>query len=107
MTNNLFAWRTRTTDPDTSHEAAATLRANNGAKLTEYQEFALAAVRSHPGLTAAELERQYDVPDGRIRKRLHELFAAGKIMRGQKRKCRVTGGNAYPWIAVDSSDCAG
>jgi hypothetical protein len=95
----------RSTDPDTSHEAAQRLTASG--MLTAAQEAVLALFRAYISLTDVELVEKYEwervaqsdprTPDrmGRafppqsdsgLRTRRHELVVAGKLRKAGKKK---------------------
>lgn len=82
----------RTTDPATSHAAAASL------PLSRLQRLALDAVRRHPNHTARELSQ---LEGWDVWKRMKELFDAGKIASPGVRKCRITNRAARVWILTD------
>lgn len=83
--------RSRSSHPDTSHEAEKTV------DLPKWTRHAMGAVKTWPGSTAAELDRSYGTRGGQVRKRLNDLRLAGLARKGKKRKCRVTGRSAYEW----------
>ena len=80
----------RSEDPATSQVAALHVLETLGQR----QVFALAAVREHPGKTAAEIEAVIQCRDGRVRKRLKELVRGGLIEELAPRVCDVTGHKA-------------
>lgn len=75
--------RSRSTDPDTSHEAADAIRASGD--LGRQQREVLEAVRRWPGLTSLELGARTTLDRWATARRLPELEAAGKIRRGEAR----------------------
>lgn len=82
----------RRTDPATSHEAAEKV------DLAKGEWLALEAVRDCPGWTARELDARFAPKSDRaIGKRLCLLERSGKVYRGVRRRCRVTGNNATTW----------
>lgn len=89
----------RPTDPDTSRAAAGNYLASG--KIGPDRRAALRALHRWPGRTAAELEAELGVRDGKIRKRLawlaDELRAA---YRGPKRVCSRTQETVQTWWPV-------
>lgn len=84
----------RTSDPQTSHDAAASIVPH----LPRLQRQALEAVAMTPGRTATELARLHGVPDPRVfNRRLTELARQGLVVRGPVRRCSVTGRSAATW----------
>jgi DNA-binding MarR family transcriptional regulator len=77
----------RSDDPPTSQVAAMHVLET----INQRQAFALAAVREHPGKTAAEIEAAIQCRDGRVRKRLKELVRGGLVTELAPRVCEVTG----------------
>lgn len=87
----------RTTDPQTSHEAAH----HAEGRLGVYQWEALTACRAHPGCTASEMAKARGWDDPRvINRRLGELARAGMVRAGEPRTCAVTGRRAMTWTVV-------
>jgi DNA-directed RNA polymerase specialized sigma24 family protein len=84
----------RTGDPDTSREAAQEVI---GPAFNRRMLEALQAVQNLPGRTSNELEDILGVHAGTIRKRLNDLRLRGALVKGDKRKCAVTGRNAFTW----------
>lgn len=89
----------RTTDPETSHEAAEFIVP----KVNRLQTWAAMCVRERPGLTSAELAREYCPLDPRrIGRRLAECERFGMVRRGEARKCTVSGRNAATWYPTET-----
>lgn len=97
--------RSRTSDPESSHEAHE--RRERG--LSAQSEAVLQLIRKHctRGLTAWEIARaEYgNTRDGddwhrRIGRRAPELAKVGFIRRGPIRLCSVDGGNAVTWSEI-------
>lgn len=96
--------RARATDPDTSHQAAAAIKATGA--LGEQQRDALQMVRLFPGSTTSELARRKVELLGAegswekwrhiFGRRLGEL-ADVHIRAGKARRCGVTGRRATTW----------
>lgn len=97
--------RSRRSDPETSHKAAARIK-DIGA-LAQQQRLVLAWVREHPGLTSAELaqlmaRRQDGDPAlwtkyrPMTARRLGELVPV-HLKRGPQRRCLVTGSLSITW----------
>lgn len=90
----------RTTDADSSHEAAAAIT-QSGARGQHALE-ALAAVRLAPGETSAEIAAQpgMSLDVQQVRKRLSDLMQTtplAMIHQGAIRKCRVSGRRQLTW----------
>lgn len=84
----------RTTDPATSHDGAGSI-VNLRAKM---QRWAARCVRESPGKTVSELAQIYCPDDPRrINRRLTECDRAGTVVRGEPRRCGVTGRRAAVW----------
>lgn len=81
-------------DPETSLEAAKDLCATG--TLGRMEQLALTLVLQWPGKTAAELERQHNYEKGQLAKRISTLITTGKLVRGDKRKCDISGRSAFP-----------
>ena len=74
----------RNSDPETSLIAARDM------ELT-----ALNLVLNNPGWTSAELEKRHGFERGQIGKRLSTLVNNGRVIRGDKRRCEITGKLAF------------
>lgn len=83
----------RTSDPATSHEAAAKIVS----RLGEEQEWALGILRANPGKTSNELDDIAGTPKGDVRKRLPELERLGLAYRDGVRACGVSGNKCGVW----------
>lgn len=87
----------RTTDPQTSHDAAK----HAESRLGVYQWEALMACRAHPGYTATEMAKARGWDDPRvINRRLVELERLGKVRVTGARTCSRTGRRAMTWEAT-------
>lgn len=91
----------RSSDPATSHEAAARYR------LSKRRRQVLRLVREHPGSTAGELSAAFYATGVSIRlaaetphKRLPELETLGFVRRGAVRLCTDSGQRAATWYAT-------
>jgi len=85
----------RTTDPDTSADAARHITG----RLGDIQRWVLNIVKEWPGCTASELADAKGVGDIRqINRRLPELEALGRVRRGEARDCQITGRKAATWF---------
>ena len=80
-------------DPETSLEAAKDLY--NTGTLGRMDLCALNLVMQWPGKTAAELERQHGYEKGQLATRISTLLTTGKLVRGDKRKCDISGRSAF------------
>ena len=85
----------RNTDPESSHLAAREITASG--KREDQQHQTIAAVQRYPGLTMQELAARTNLCRFMLGRRISECETAGKVRRGQKRKCTVTGRQAEPW----------
>ncbi len=86
--------RARTTDPETSHEAAVSI----GDDLNRLHKLVFGLVRRHPGKTSSELAVLACINDPRvINRRTTELADKKRIVRGDARRCTVTGRRAATW----------
>lgn len=85
----------RSTDPGTSHEAAAH-HTKTGARARQ-QALAVAAVEQYPGLTSLELALRTSMDRYVLARRLPECEDALAVRRGQERKCSVSGRTAITW----------
>mgnify|MGYP003668684449 CR=1 FL=1 len=83
----------RNSDPETSLIAARELAATG--QLGKMELTALNLVLMSPGSTSAELEKRNGYERGQIGKRLSTLVNSGRIIRGDKRKCNITGKLAF------------
>ena len=84
----------RTTDPQTSKQAAAGIVE----KLGDLEQWAANCVAAAPGKTQRELGAIYCPSDlRRIGRRLSGLVDRGRLRRGDARKCSITGRNANTW----------
>jgi hypothetical protein len=93
----------RSTDPSTSHAAAADVLP----RLGELQAFVLQLVKATPGLTSNELAREHQINDPRtVNRRLGELEGLGLVVRGGPRPCAVSGKAAASWEPAQLSDGA-
>jgi hypothetical protein len=96
----------RLSDPDTSHEAATEYAASGQHKV--HLHYVLSAVTRYPGKTSRELAlcivkmfrvtnlQAYDA----AHKRLPDLLSAGRVKKGPRIRCSVTGKFAYTWFSV-------
>jgi len=96
MTYDLFDPRSlaRSTDPETSHRAAAEIAPT----LRGRQAWALGQVRANPGRTANELARLAGLSDPRtLNRRLCELRTQGLVKNTHARRCEVSGRQCMVW----------
>lgn len=85
----------RNTDPYTSHLAAAHVVDKGIA--AKQQRQAAAAVANFPNRTCTELHQISGLDLRMLTRRLGEAAKAGLIVRGDVRKCQVTGRLAATW----------
>ena len=78
--------RARSTDPETSHEAAEAIKASGA--LATHQGIVLKAVRAFPGLTSAELAIHCGLERHEVARRLPELEVARQVRKGEPRAFR-------------------
>jgi hypothetical protein len=99
-----FMPASRTTDPETSHEAER-LHTILGKRSVRCRQV-LTLVALHPGSTTGEMSRQmvWKFPDLPIataveapHKRVVDLEAKGLVRRGNPRKCKETGSERLTW----------
>lgn len=88
----------RSTDPETSHDAARHIVASGAQALQQNQ--ALDAVACHPGLTSNELARATGLDRYMLARRLPELCDRDLVVAKDQRKCNVSGRTAYTWWPV-------
>lgn len=87
----------RRADPESSQESAEEILR----RLGQRQRHALECVRKKPGLTQLELGREFPSSDPRaVGRRLNELEREGLLVRGEARKCSVSGKRAQTWWPV-------
>src|ERR1035437_5304920 len=91
MTTIIHPLPVRSTAPETSYEAAVGIQSD----VQRDRKLATDQVAKHPGSTAGELDDKNGTPQGVIRKRLKECVREGTVHRRKKRKCTVTGNNAF------------
>ncbi|KAF1009517.1 MAG: hypothetical protein GAK28_00155 [Luteibacter sp.] len=86
----------RSTDPETSHIAAAehTASGKRGTNVAAVIDL----VRLHPGCTSAELARYSTLTRHEVARRLPEAETAGAVQKGPKRRCNCNGTLAVVWI---------
>lgn len=88
----------RSTDPETSHEAAAAI--TESGERAKQQDRAAAAVRKHPGLTSAELAQAIGMNRYALARRLPEVETAKEVVKGAARTCEVSRRKAVTWWPV-------
>ncbi|WDS36215.1 winged helix-turn-helix domain-containing protein [Pseudoxanthomonas sp.] len=85
----------RSTDPETSFEAAEHMVKSG--KAAQQQATTVSAVTANPGMTSHELARHCVLDRYQLARRLPEVESAGRVIRGEARKCLVTGHRAATW----------
>jgi len=88
----------RNTDISTSHEAAVHIVAS-GIQAIQ-QDRAASAVKVNPGLTSMELAKASGHDRYMLARRLPELLEDGRVWRGPKKPCEVSGRSACTWWPV-------
>lgn len=88
----------RSTDISTSHEAASHV-VSSGLQAIQ-QDRAAIAVKLHPGLTSMELAQASGHDRYMLARRLPELLEIGRVWRGPKKPCEVSGRSACTWWPV-------
>jgi hypothetical protein len=94
--------RARSSDPDTSVEAAHELVSSG--RLNSQCRAVLDALRRLDGSTSAELGQTIDLGENSRHvagRRLPDLERRGLVRRGDPRKCRATGRRALTWWVVE------
>ena len=89
--------RARRSDPETSREAADKLLASGAA--TSQLRDVLAALRKHPGCTAAELADAEELDRYTVSRRLPELVRMMLAVKQPARTCRVRKTSMLTWSA--------
>ena len=93
----------RNTDPKESRMAAEEITKSGGADLL--REAVLSAVKRNPGCTSREFgASSEEVNHDNFHKRLPELERAGKVHRGEGRRCRITNRQATTWYPGPKGD---
>lgn len=98
---DLFTAKARSTDPDTSHQAAQRVERTGTAH--DQRSICLRIVTSAPGLTAAEIAQRAGLERHVPSRRLPELRDAGLVRNGEARLCAVMGTKAMTWWAKEGS----
>lgn len=88
--------RARNTDPETSHEAARAIDPNN---LSDQHAKVTAAVQQRPGHTSRELSKEAGLDRYMLARRLPELECV-TVVRGDRRKCSISGLSALTWYPL-------
>lgn len=88
----------RSTDPQSSHIAAAAL-AESGALRVQHAKTE-AAVMRHPGQSSLHLSTLTGLDRHMLGRRLPELAREGRIWRGPTARCATTGKPACTWWPV-------
>ena len=86
----------RTTDPDTSHEAAARHSAS-GARGTNAERVLQSMVRGYPE-TFREIALRAGMDCVEVMRRLNDLRCAGLVEVGPKRECRIARTRMQTWV---------
>ena len=91
--------RARSTDPETSKEAAVRVEVSGVAGDQRY--LCHQAVLRHPGMTAAEVAEVTGLERHAPSRRLPELRDERLVRCGEPRTCRVTGTRCITWWPAD------
>lgn len=87
----------RASDPTTSKQAAKEI----APRLSDMEAAVLEMVRQTPRLTCQELASEHGVSDvQKVSKRMKGLEKAGKVVRGEARRCKVTNKMAACWTVA-------
>ena len=87
----------RRTDPQTSHEAEASV--NSGARQRQMHKLA-ELIREHPDLTGNELSLHGVLTERQISRRLNDARENGLIKVSGERPCSISGRSARIWRAA-------
>lgn len=90
----------RATDPQSSH-AAADLVTLTGTR-HNHMGLVIDAVRRFPGLTSAELTPHTGLERHEVARRTSDAETAGAIVKGELRKCSLSGRLAVVWRPAHS-----
>lgn len=85
----------RLTDPEPSHEAEAHINASGVRK--RHQIMTARAVEMFPAMTSLEISEKAHICRYLLARRLPECETAGTVIRGQVRRCSVSGRLAATW----------
>lgn len=88
----------RSTDPITSHQAAAAVEASGGASIQRRK--CMDALHTMQGATSAEIAKAAGIDRYAAARRLPELRKAGKVANGPDKLCSVGNSMAMTWWAV-------
>lgn len=90
--------RSRTQDPQTSHDAAEWMEEDG--KCDGMRAIVFGMIQQHPKHTAGEIAAVEGVPREKIAKRFRELERLGAIRAGVARPCKISGRPCLTWYAV-------
>jgi len=90
----------RSSDPLSSFIAGE--RARRSRKCQNLLQMILRAVRSHPGLTSAEIGKLLEIDRHDAARRLPHLMHRGVIIQGKQRICRVCGSRCVTWWLAEN-----
>lgn len=85
----------RLSDPESSHDAEAHINASGVRK--RHQIMTAKAVEMFPGMTSLEISERAHICRYLLARRLPECVTAGSVIRGQERRCSVSGRLACTW----------
>jgi hypothetical protein len=69
-------------------------------KASQQQDTTVSVVTAQPGMTSHELARHCTLDRYQLARRLPEVEGAGRVIRGEARKCSITGHKAATWWPV-------
>lgn len=86
----------RTTDPDTSHEAASSIKDLREGHFTKIYS----ALLGHSGLTAEGISDLISLDYVAVNRRLAEMERGGMVARTSERKRNRSGRKAIVWVSI-------
>ena len=95
---NIQTPASRATDPEASHSAEAHINGSGVRK--RHQVMTARAVEMFPGLTSLEISEKARICRYLLARRLPECVTAGTVLRGQDRRCSVSGRLATTWHPI-------
>jgi hypothetical protein len=102
---NIMTPAARSTDPHASHDAERHI--NQSGVRARQQNMAAQAVKIYAGMTSLEIAEKATLCRYMLARRLPECETAGKVYRGQERRCSVSGRLAATWYPVGHTEQLG